>query len=142
MKKSSLALQQGFTLIEFVVVIGLLAIFMGVVVPNVFQYLESGKKTTAIQTLRAFENGITLYNAQVGKFPARLAELTKNTDESAKKRWQGPYLKNKEIPTDPWGNKYQYQVTPQGAHPYELYSYGSSGKGSNKEEWISVWDEN
>lgn len=135
------SLRQGFTLIEFVVVIALLAIFMLVVIPNVSSYIKSGKKQTTYQSLRALENAITLYNVQVGRYPARLSELVKNTDDSVKKRWEGPYLKQKELPRDPWGNAYQYQITPQSVHPYELYSYGPSGKGANKDEWLSVWDE-
>ena len=113
-----------------------------VIAPGLFRYLETARKSNAKSTIRVLEGAITLFQAQVGQFPTKLSDLIKAPrDEKLRKKWDGPYIKQKEIPNDPWGNKYQYRITPQGDNSYELYSYGPKGKGATKTEWISVWDE-
>lgn len=82
-----------------------------------------------------------MFNAHTGQYPARLNDLLKKpADEKIARKWEGPYLKAKEVPEDAWGSKYVYKLTPQAEHKYDLYSYGPNGKGSPKEEWISVWN--
>ena len=136
------SMHKGFTLIEIMIAIAIIAIMAAVIGPGIFQYLETAKKSNAKSTIRVLEGAITLYQAQVGQLPANLRDLVKAPrDEKLRKKWEGPYLKQKEVPTDPWGNKYQYRVTPQGENPYELHSYGPKGKGTPKSEWLSVWDE-
>ena len=139
--------RDGFTLIELMIAIAILGIISYFVVPNFLGYLETGKKSTAQQTLKTLEGAITLYQAQVGKLPSRLKDLIQPpTDEKDRKKWQdGGYLgKVKEIPEDPWGNRYEYKINTDPAssqRPYELYSHGKNGKGAPKNEWISIWDE-
>lgn len=135
-------MRKGFTLMEVMIAIAIVAIIAAVVGPGLFRYLETAKKSNAKSTLRVLEGAITLYQAQVGQIPTNLRDLVKAPrEEQLRKKWEGPYLKQKEIPVDPWGNKYQYRITPQGENPYELYSYGAKGKGAPKNEWLSVWDE-
>ncbi len=134
--------RDGFTLMEVMIAIAIVAIIAAVIAPGLFRYLETAKKSNAKSTIRVLEGAITLYQAQVGQLPANLRDLVKAPrDEKLRRKWEGPYLKQKEVPADPWGNKYQYRVTPQGENPYELYSYGPKGKGTPKNEWLSVWDE-
>lgn len=133
--------EEGFTLLELLIAIAILAIIAMVAIPNILSYLEGAKKSTAKQTVKALENGITLYYAHVGKYPDRLQDLMRApTDEKIKKKWQGPYLKGDEIPEDPWGNPYQYKITQGAKHPYDLYSFGPNGRGAPQPEGISVWD--
>ena len=136
------AVREGFTLMEVMIAIAIVAIIAAVIGPGLFRYLETAKKSNAKSTIRVFEGAITLYQAQVRQFPTNLRDLVKPPrEEQLRKRWEGPYIQQKEIPSDPWGNKYQYRITPQGENPYELYSYGPKGKGAPKIEWLSVWDE-
>ena len=57
---------------------------------------------------------------------------------AAGKKWSLPYLE-KGLPEDPWGNEFQYKVTPGGEHPYELYSFGANGPDAPSEEYIDAW---
>lgn len=136
--------KSGFTLIELMIAITILAILSVVVVPNFMKYLESARKSSAQTTLRSLKQAVTMYYAQVGQYPQTLKDLVRRpSNEKAAKKWQsGGYLEKKEIPEDPWGNRYKYSVAKPGSdQAYELYSYGPNGKGSPKTEWISVWDE-
>lgn len=134
-------LKSGMTFIEIVIVLAIIAIMATVVVPNLMSYVNSSKKTTAKSTLQAFQGAINMINVHTGRYPASLNELVKKpTDERVAKKWEGPYIKQKEIPLDPWGERYVYKLTPQTEHPYDLYSYGPDGRGAPKAEWINVWD--
>ncbi len=132
----------GFTLMEIMIAIAILAIISAVVGPYFMAYLEKAKKSTAKTTLKGFKSAILLYQADVGQYPTTLKDLIRRPrEERLAKKWEGKYIDKKEVPVDSWGNKYQYKVTPAGANPYELLSYGPKGKGSPKVEHLSVWDE-
>jgi general secretion pathway protein G len=129
----------GFSLIEILIAIAILAIVSVVVVPGYMSYMESARVSRAESNLRSIKGAIDSYALMVGQLPGRLKDLVqKPADEKAARRWTGALID--QLPEDPWGNNYQYKVTPAGsAHPYELYSYGKEGKGAPQAEWIDVW---
>jgi len=133
----------GFSLMEIMIAVMILGLVAGLVGPKVFQMLDNAKKTTARTEMKSFKDAIMMYKTHTGVLPQKLMDLGKRPkDERASKKWQGPYVEIEEAPEDPWSNKYSYKVNPEGSKkPYELLSYGPNGKGSPKEEWISVWDE-
>jgi len=138
--------RDGFTLVEILIAIAIIAIISAVVAPNMMRWIESTRKTAAASTLKTLKISIDQFNVHTGQYPRSLKDLIKvpTYDERVAKMWKkyGPYLEKKEVPEDPWGNRYQYKLTPGQAHPYELYSYGSSeGKSTPKTDWISIWDE-
>ncbi|PJF37867.1 MAG: hypothetical protein CUN55_19900, partial [Phototrophicales bacterium] len=112
----------GFTLMELMIAIAILAIISAIVVPNFLRYQETARKRSAKATLRTLKGGILLYQSHVGQFPASLRELIRPPrEERLAKKWEGPYLDAQEVPLDPWGNKYQYKITPGASKPYLLY---------------------
>jgi general secretion pathway protein G len=130
----------GFSLIEIVIAIALMALVLGIAVPVIIRQLNKGKKGTTETALRNTEQAIEALYADVSAFPNRLEDLVeKPTDEKLAKKWDGPYLKK--VPQDGYGRELVYQLNAKGSKPpYELYSWGPDGEGSPKEEWISVWD--
>ncbi len=136
--------QAGFTLMELLIAITILAIIGTVGIPAYFGYVERARRGKAETTVRMFKQAIEIYQAQVGKYPQTLKDLVRApTDPADRRKWQkGGYLGMKKVPSDPWGNKYKYRVTLEAENPYKLYSYGSEkGKNTPKEDWISAWDE-
>ncbi len=131
----------GFTFIELVIAIAILAILGALVGPALLRYVGRAKETNATANVQTMKVAIENFQADTGKFPMRLSELTyKPMDPKIARKWHGPYLE-KEIQEDPWGNEYQYRVNPPGATPpYELYSFGPLGEGSPRESWINVWN--
>ena len=135
-------IREGFTLMELMIVIIILGILAAVVGPQLFRARTMAQKRAAKSTLRAFKNGILLFESHTGQLPQRLRDLVKKPrEERLAKKWEGPYLSVKEIPRDPWGEKYIYRVTTGAINQYELHTYGPNRKGAPKEEWLSIWDE-
>jgi general secretion pathway protein G len=128
----------GFTLIEIVIAVSIMALIMMLVVPGVYTYLRNARVKAAKFALANINNAIQVYQSDVHSYPTTLSDLkTRPLDEKAAKRWEGPYLE-KEL-ADPWGSEFVYTLNPKGTQPpYELYSWGPSKEGSPQEEWISV----
>ncbi len=139
--------RKGFTLAEMMVVIAIIGIIMALVGPGIYSALKKAEIGSAKTLLKNIKSGVTRYQMDIHQWPAKLIDLVKkpkNLDERLSKKWSGPYVGEqgiKEVPLDPWDGKIEYKLTPNTSHPYELWSYGPNGKGSLKEEWINVWDE-
>jgi len=116
--------QQGFTLIELLVVLVILGLLAGLVGPQILRYLGSAKSDTARLQIEELGAGLDLFHLEVGRYPGTdegLAALV--TEPAGVRRWNGPYLKKKTVPNDPWGNAYHYR-SPGENGAYDLFSLG------------------
>ncbi len=105
----------GFTLLELLVVLGILALLASVATPQVLGYLGKARTETARAQIAAIGTALELYALDNGGFPppdVGLAAL--NTAPSGATRWRGPYLKNVKDLKDPWGHFYQYSLDQRG----------------------------
>lgn len=128
---------KGFTLIELLVVLVILGLLAGLVGPRVLSYLGGAKSDTARLQIAEFGAGLDLFYLEIGRYPTTDEGLTAMIEKpSDLSNWNGPYLKKKSIPKDPWGNDYIYQ-SPGENGPYDLYSFGmdgtEGGEGDNKD---------
>src|ERR1700734_2263096 len=99
--------QQGFTLVEMLVVITIIGLIMGLIGPRVLNYLSESKVKTAKIQLQSFASALDLFYLDAGRFPSSsegLAALVRQTPGVA--AWNGPYLKGGNVPHDPWNNGY------------------------------------
>jgi general secretion pathway protein G len=120
--------QQGFTLVEMLVVISIIGLIMGLIGPRVLNYLSESKVKTARIQLQSFASGLDLFYLDAGRFPSTsegLAALMQRSPGVA--AWNGPYLKGNSLPNDPWNHPYIYRA-PGDRAPYEIISYGSDGQ--------------
>lgn len=125
--------QGGFTLIELVVVIVILAILAAVIVPRFFGRTEDAKISNAITTIKTLDESISMYNADTGNFPQSLDALITNPQI---KGWNGPYLKNQaSVPPDPWGHPYAYKIPGDNNRDYDIMSAGPDGKNAPIQSW-------
>jgi len=119
--------RSGFSLIEMLVVIALIALIGTLTITVVGNILENNKKKIAgIFVKDTVKLPLTSYRMDVGSFPTEqdgglMALLTEPKGKSGK--WNGPYVE--ELPEDPWGNPYQYKF-PGDKKPdsYDLWSTG------------------
>jgi general secretion pathway protein G len=132
---------QGFTLIEMLVVLGIIALLATLVAPQVIKYLSKAKTDTATAQIKNLQSAIELYFLDTGHYPPSnegLLSLIKAPEGLM--NWNGPYLRNREGLIDPWGKPYVY-VIPGKTNEYDLTSYGldaePGGDGENKD--ISAW---
>jgi general secretion pathway protein G len=120
--------QDGFTLVEILVVITIIGLIMGLVGPRVLNYLSESKVKAATIQIESLAGSLDLYYLDLGRYPTTaqgLAALVQRPGGAA--AWNGPYLKNGNLPNDPWGHPYLYR-SPSEHGPYEIVSYGSDGQ--------------
>jgi type II secretion system protein G len=94
--------QKGFTLIELVFAVIILAVLAGVALINLGSTEDDAKNARVEADLRTISTAIKVYKAKEGHYPAKLEDLT-----SAGTNYQ-PMLD--EIPSDPWGSDYIYEI--------------------------------
>jgi general secretion pathway protein G len=136
----------GFTLIEIMVVIVILAMLAALVGPKLMGRTDDAKiKTTGIQ-LKGLESALKLYKLDTGSYPstdqglgALVAKPTVGVIPKSYK--EGGYLDSKSVPKDAWGNDFLY-VSPGEHGDYDLFSYGTDGAkgGEGKNADITSWD--
>ncbi len=118
----------GFTLVEILVVITIIGLIMGLVGPRVLSYLNTSKVKAAAIQIQSFSSALDLFYLDLGRYPTSsegLAALVQRPGGSS--GWNGPYLKNASVPNDPWGHPYRYR-SPGEHGPFEIVSLGSDGK--------------
>lgn len=134
----------GFTLIELLVVLFILGLLAGLAGPQVMNYLGESKSKAAKLQIEEFGSSLDLYKLDVGRYPTTdsgLQALVQAPAGPGAERWNGPYLKKKNVPKDPWGNDYRYAAP--GAHgPYDIVSLGADGKegGEGEDRDLNSWD--
>jgi len=114
--------QTGFTLIELLVVMAILGMLAALVGPALFGNLSKGQRTTASSQISNLESALDTYRLDVGSYPDSLAGLV--TNDSGSPRWNGPYIRDEEVPLEPWDNPYHYE--PDG-RDFILMSFGADG---------------
>ena len=130
MKTGKRRVQNGFTLIELMVVIVIIGILATVVVINVLPDVDRAAETRAKADIAALETALTSYRADQMAFPSStqgLAALrSPPADLANPDRYRpGGYLTR--LPDDPWGHPYQY-ASPGRAGPFDVWSMGPDGK--------------
>ena len=120
--------QGGFTLIEILVVIAIIALIMSLVGPRVLNYLGESKVKAAKIQIQSFGSALDLFNLDVGRYPTTAEGLTALVQSpGTMPNWNGPYLKGGVVPNDPWGKAYVYR-SPGEHGSYDIMSYGSDGQ--------------
>jgi general secretion pathway protein G len=136
----------GFTLIEIMVVIVILAMLAAIVGPKLMGRTDDAKITDTRVQIKNIETALKLYKLDTGSYPsteqglgALVAKPTVGVIPNSYK--DGGYLESKKMPKDPWGNDYLY-VSPGEHGDYDLFSYGADGAkgGEGKNADINSWD--
>ena len=123
---------RGFTLIEMLVVIVVIAILAGLVGPMVFQNVGDAKVSAAKAQLELFGLALDQYRLDNDYYPSTAQGLealrSQPAGEPEARNWRGPYLK-KAVPLDPWGRPYLYKSPGDSTTTgYDLLTYGRDGK--------------
>ncbi len=122
-----LSRQAGMTLVELLVVLVILGLIAGLVGPRVLDQLGGAKSKTAAVQINDLEQGMELFKLDVGRFPNEQEGLAALVEKPASASgWNGPYLKERKVPKDPWGNGYLYKY-PDENGDLQIYSLGADG---------------
>ena len=132
---------EGFTLLELLVTLGIVVMLAAVVGPRVLGYFSQAKSQTAQIQLNNVASALELYYLDAGSYPAQeigLGALMKAPADA--ETWNGPYLKKESGLKDPWGRTYRYKFP--GEHgDFDVFSYGldnaEGGSGENAD--VTSW---
>jgi general secretion pathway protein G len=120
--------QQGFSLIEIMVVVVIMGILAALIVPNIMNRPDQARTVKAKQDILALENALELYRLDNGFYPSNeqgLDALVKQpSSDPMPSNWRN-YLKS--LPKDPWGHNYHYENPGQHGE-IDIFSEGTSGK--------------
>jgi len=115
---------EGYTLLELLVVLVILTLIIGVAAPAVLEQLGSSKEKTAEIEMRRLVTDLEFFFVDVGRFPTAdegLAALVSGTDIDG---WDGPYVTNNTGLQDPWGTAYAYEIS---GNSITITTYGPDG---------------
>lgn len=119
--------QQGFTLIEIMVVVVILGILAAMVVPKVLDRPDQARATAAKQDVAGLMQALKLYRLDHGTYPNMnqgLEVLGKRPADAKNSNWRS-YLER--LPNDPWGRPYQY-LNPGANGEVDIFSLGADGQ--------------
>lgn len=142
-RKQINARQRGFTLIELLVVLVILGLLASLAGPRVINYLGGAKSDAAKLQIEEFGTALDLYKLETGRYPNSQEGLQALVQQpSGVTGWNGPYLKKKTLPKDPWNNEYRYS-SPGQHGAYDILSLGADnregGEGENRD--LSSWED-
>ena len=119
--------QQGFTLVEMLLVLVILATLAAIVYPKVMGRSEQARVTAAKTQIASFKTALDSFEVDTGKYPVSrngLKDLVEQPRDVV--GWHGPYLEN--IPLDPWGSAYIYECPGKiNRNSYDISSPGPPG---------------
>jgi len=122
--------QQGFTLLEIMVVLVILGLLVALVAPNVLQNQDKAMVEKARADVALLEQALDMYKLDNFQYPTTdqglEALVTKPENGPQPKRYNSNgYIKR--LPGDPWGNPYQY-LQPGTKKAFDVYSLGADGE--------------
>jgi general secretion pathway protein G len=119
---------RGFTLLELMVVLLILALLASIAAPQVMKHLSKAKSETAKIQVDALTASVNYFQLDIGRYPTTqegLKVLVERPNNEAK--WDGPYVQKKDSLIDPWGRPYLYKQPGQ-HRDIDIYTLGSDGK--------------
>ena len=119
---------RGFTLLELMVVLLILAMLAAIATPQVIKHLRKAKLETAAVQIEALGASLDFYQLDLGRYPTQEEGLEALVERPAnEKQWDGPYIKKSASLLDPWGEPYRYEC-PGKRGEYDLYTLGADKK--------------
>lgn len=133
--------QQGFSLLEVMIVLVIIGIIASMVVPNLMGSQDTAREQKAVIDIGSLESALAMYRSQNYDYPTTeqgLEALVEETDiEPVPRRFQqGGYLKR--LPQDPWGNDYQL-LNPGENGQMDIFSMGPDGEAGTEDD-IGNWN--
>jgi len=130
--------ERGFTLVELLLVLMILALIGGLVLPGLIGKAESAKAKAAASQVTRLAMAVESYYLDTGQTPDSLEALVKEPGSAT--GWNGPYVKPSLL-KDPWGKDYEYRYPGENSD-FDLFSLGADGQpgGEGKNKDANNWE--
>jgi len=119
--------KKGFTLVEIMAVVLILALLMGIAAKNFIGMTDKARVTTTRATIKELHGAVNMFKLDTGRYPTEeeglYALIEAPTDVEG---WVG-YLETTQIPRDAWKYELGYILNPESGMPFEVISYGADG---------------
>ena len=127
-KPRATRLQSGFTLLEMILVVSIIAILLGVAINKMGGALDFGKEVRVKGDIQCLSNALRMYNAQNGFYPTTAqglkALVVQPTSEPRPRQWRCAFDDGK-VPRDPWDNEYNYACPGKyNKNSFDIFSSG------------------
>jgi general secretion pathway protein G len=131
-------MQHGFTLVELLLVLMILALIGGLVLPGIISKAEGAKAKAAASQVSRLAMAVESYYLDTGTTPDSLDQLV--TESGNVTGWNGPYVKESSL-KDPWGRDYEYSYPGEHAD-FDIVSLGADGQtgGDGKNADVNNWE--
>lgn len=129
---------RGFTLLELMVVLLILALLASIAAPRVTKYLRKAKTDTAKVQVSALAAAVDSFHLDTGRLPSNEDGLKALVEKpSGLTAWDGPYVVKRSSLIDPWGEPYQYRM-PGKEVEFDVYSLGGDQKEGGEGEAADI----
>ena len=121
--------KRGYTLLEMLIVLAIIAIIAALVGPRLFAQFDRSKATAAHVQAKALRSALDTMELDIGRYPTDSEGLALLVEPPAGglAEWHGPYLSGA-LPKDPWGRNYIYAPPKESGQEPHVISYGADGK--------------
>jgi general secretion pathway protein G len=128
-RRRGVDLKRGYTLLEMLIVLSIIALIAALVGPRLFAQFDRSKVTAAHVQAKSLKSALDTMELDIGRYPTDTEglDLLVKTPDAAVANWHGPYLSGA-VPKDPWGRPYIYQAPKDTSQEPHVISYGADGK--------------
>ena len=135
---------RGFTLIEIMIVLAILVLLLAMVGPRLLKTQEKADQKITLTQIKTVEQALDMYKIDNRAYPSTEEGLTalleRPADEARGVAWDGPYLSEDTLPSDPWGNSYRYEYPPTKGKSRDqpnIWSAGPDGTDDTEDDIVS-----
>ncbi len=126
---------RGFTLIELMLVLVILATLAAIVVPRMRGVREDVDRKAAITQIGSLRTAVNMFETQTGHYPRSLEDLVVQPSDAS--NWH-PYLEPPKVPEDPWKHPYMYLCPGRrDSYGFDVWSLGPDGQDGTADD-ISI----
>lgn len=129
--------QGGFTLVEMLLVLVIIALIASFILPSLIGKAEGAKAKAAASQISRLSMAVETYYLDTGNTPQRLEDLVSDPDVAG---WNGPYVKA-QLLKDPWGHAWEYDSPGQHGE-FDIVSLGADGQagGEGTDADVTSWE--